>query len=253
MHVSTITSKGQSTVPKAIRDFLELVDGQDIYFSLDYKNKIVWLDKLIEGDDIRLNSTMSSKGQITIPLLVREFLRLGAGDKIIYKLNHTKKFVFIEKELSVLECPVCHGAGAINQEKCFLCHEKGSIKLESIADSMQRLMYVSRSYGVGINLVTQEGDGDRFIQKLIPVISLTSRKYPQDILDIAQDFFQMRLIEEFAPKSISDPQKFMYPSDLELGKILDLLKLEESKAEVQKWFRSERTVFNVGIGGGVDE
>lgn len=253
MHVSTITSKGQSTVPKAIRDFLELVDGQDIYFSLDHNNRIVWLDKIFEGDDIRLSSTMSSKGQITIPVFVREFLRLGAGDKIIYKHNHTKKYVFIEKVLSVLECPVCHGAGSIDQEKCFLCHEKGSIKLESIADSMQRLMYVSSSYGVGINLVTQEVVGGQFSLKLIPAITLTSKKYPQSILDIAQDFFQMRFIEKFAPKSISDPQKFMYPSDLELGEILDLLKLEESKAEVQKWFRSERTVFNVGLGGGVDE
>lgn len=46
MYKASLTSKGQLTIPKEIRDFLELDTGDDVLFTItDIENKTVFLRK----------------------------------------------------------------------------------------------------------------------------------------------------------------------------------------------------------------
>lgn len=52
MGLSTITSKGQLTVPKNIRDFLKIETGDKVEFIIDEEGHVILSPKTLRVDDI---------------------------------------------------------------------------------------------------------------------------------------------------------------------------------------------------------
>lgn len=190
-------------------------------------------------------SSLSSKGQVTIPKEIREFLQLETGNTILFKIDSNK--VFVEKENKEIKCPGCDGKGVFLPQDlpCFVCDQTTLITESSpIIPFIMLLLLPARKHGVGISIIQESMDVDGKLCLLpCPKLELRSDKYPSTILDKVSDYFQMKIIEEYTPRSISTSEYFMIPSDQILDEILALLKLSESKKQVQEWFRYERTNF----------
>ncbi len=52
MSVSKITSKGQITLPKAIREYLELEAGDKVEFRIDAEGRVIMTPKTIDIKDV---------------------------------------------------------------------------------------------------------------------------------------------------------------------------------------------------------
>lgn len=189
-------------------------------------------------------STITSKGQITVPKEIREHLKINTGDTVVFNKNEDNSITF-ERDNKVVDCPVCKGYGSfnINDIPCFVCEQTKFVSLDISIWEQIKLMKLL-DYGVSISIITQEiGPNGELVIREIPKINLYSKRYFEQIITIAQDYYQMRFIEEYTPRSISNPEKYMNPTDKMLDEILDLLKSEEAKNEVRKWFRYERNTF----------
>jgi len=199
-----------------------------------------------------IKASITSKGQITIPKEIREYLSLDTGDNIVFRVDEAKKIVTFEKDIETVKCPMCFGNGEFDSHgsvhdkhvnlKCPVCQSSGLIKTDiSAFQEIANLMHVSMKYSIAVSLIQRDEDPAK---KLIPVIKLTSKLYPQDILNRLQDYYQVRLIDECAPKNFSDQTKFMNPSDSALDEILCLLQTFEAREKVRNWFRYDRNIFS---------
>ncbi|MED3574213.1 AbrB/MazE/SpoVT family DNA-binding domain-containing protein [Cytobacillus praedii] len=187
-----------------------------------------------------VKASVTSKGQITIPKEIRDFLELKDGNSTV-KFNikdPSAKVVMMEKVENKIDCPICKGQGVFHMYDlpCFVCNQTGTIDAEIPA--LRLLVEIPRNYKVGISIIQQEIDNEgKFYYKTIPEVQINSTQYNDSILEMVHDYFQMKLINEHAPRSIQDPKNFMIPSDVVLKDILKLLKTEESKEIVRSWFR----------------
>ena len=110
-----ITTKGQITIPKIIRNTLELEEGDSVLFYIDKKNNvkivnrkdcIVQPDKNVErvvvkgGNNNELLDTakLTSKGQITIPKQIRDLLNLEQGDSVVFYVDENKNIKIANKK-----------------------------------------------------------------------------------------------------------------------------------------------------------
>lgn len=236
--MTKITSKGQIWLPVEIKEFLDVSDGDFIYFVLDKINKSVWLSNVDSGTTNNESSRLS-RNQITIPLKIRNELRVTADDTIIFDYDDSKENVYFKKKLDTLTCPVCNRKG-LKEHTCIVCRDKGVVEKEFVMDEIAKVLRIGRKYGVAFVLNSTEFDEDI----VFPKISVRGKSYPQELLDKFEDYYQLRIIEDFAPKSISNPDKFMNPTDVLLDEILSLLRTKEAKDTVFSWFRYERNVFN---------
>ncbi|OBZ15926.1 hypothetical protein A8L34_28175 [Bacillus sp. FJAT-27264] len=192
-------------------------------------------------------STITSKGQLTIPKEIRERLNLKAGDGVLFKIDDENNTVLFEKDKELIECPVCKGYGKFSTgHLCFVCDQTKVINSQSIWELIQMIQSNGMKYGVGMSVIWSEKDlnEDVFIRE-IPKIGLYSKKYFEQILDIAHDYLQLRLIQEYATRSVSEPEKFMHPSDVILNETLSLLKSEAAIETARNWFRGEKNIFPV--------
>ncbi|SPU40724.1 Uncharacterised protein [Lysinibacillus capsici] len=236
--MTKITSKGQFWLPVEIKEFLDVSDGDFIYFVLDKINKSVWLSNVNRGTTNNESSRLS-RNQITIPLKIRNELRVTADDTIIFDYDDSKENVYFKKKLDTLTCPVCNGKGS-KEHTCIVCRDKGVVEKEFVMDEIAKVLRIGRKYGVAFVLSSTEFNEDI----VFPKISVRGKSYPQELLDKFEDYYQLKIIEDFAPKSISNPDKLMNPTDVQLDEILSLLRTKEAKDTVFSWFRYERNVFN---------
>lgn len=196
-------------------------------------------------------SKMTSKGQLTVPKEIRDMLELSAGNEVVFKVEGD--IVLFEKKYENVDvdCPVCKGSGEfnINNQACFFCDRSGQINAaDSIWKLLANIMSTSLKYGISVSVIDHElGDGHQIHRRVFPKITLGNRsnQYSDQLLDIAQDYLQMKIIEDEAPRSLQNPELFMQPIDSELNEILDLLKSDESKNQVTEWFRGERNVYPI--------
>lgn len=201
-------------------------------------------------------AAVTSKGQITIPKEVREHLELEKGSIVSFSLQDTnrEKNVLMIKDFVYEECTVCKGEGKINESLCIVCRGSGEIKKELLVmEEILFLMQVGRAYGISVLLLqdeyskamlAQQETLDTHVTKLkarttdYPIIRLSGdeNKYSQETIHIFNDFYQKGIIKEISPRSTSNPNKFMIPSDIILDEILSLLFTTEAKEEVTGWF-----------------
>lgn len=190
-------------------------------------------------------ASVTSKGQVTIPKEVRELLDIKTGDNIIFSVadGGGESIITVAKDVETIDCPVCHASGEIENQDgtakytCPVCQLSGQISKDiSVLQEIGCLIRVSIKCGLGITLITHTEDG----KKLIPEVKLVSNFYPSYILNLVQDYYQVRIIEEFAPKALNDQRKFMYPNNYALDEMLNLLKTDKEREKVRKWFRHDR-------------
>lgn len=169
-------------------------------------------------------STVTSKGQITIPKKVRDTLILQAGDTVVFNLHDN--MAIMSRANSV--CPVCKGLKTINKKyNCMVCNGTGLLPNQS---TINDLLQISRQYKV-----TCAVDTDTV---LIPRIRLTSDTVPKSILNQYQDYYQMSVLTNYAPRSAVNPDQYLIPSQAILEEILTYFILEETKVTVQRMLSS---------------
>jgi hypothetical protein len=76
-----------------------------------------------------ISASLTSKGQVTIPKIVRDFLHVDTGDKVDFQIDHVNECVHMYGPQSLSVCLACEGKGALVQSKkeCFLCLGTGKI------------------------------------------------------------------------------------------------------------------------------
>lgn len=138
--------------------------------------------------------TLTSKGQITIPQKIREHINLNTGDVVNFKLNKKDNFVTLDKEIK--ECRLCHGEKAIDGKQCFACQGRGTLDTsKKLFDYFNILI----KYEIYPSLIYDEIKDGVKMKRKIPLVTLVSNNYPEDILDKFKDELQMMAIYELCP------------------------------------------------------
>lgn len=190
-------------------------------------------------------ATLTSKGQVTVPKEIREFLKIDNGDTIEFVTDPKTNSVTISKKGKL--CPTCNGSAKLESYNlpCFVCDASGYINLENGIISYIMMGIPNRKYKINKTITNQKIDANNRMQfNIMPKIELSSQDYSRELLDSIQDDLQIMIIEEFAPKTVSSDEFFMIPTDAILLEILDLLTTTTAKDKVKSWFRTERTSFN---------
>jgi len=190
-------------------------------------------------------ATLTSKGQLTVPKEIREFLKIDTGDTIEFVTDPKTNSVTISKKGKL--CPTCNGSAILesNNLPCFVCNESGYINLDNGIIPYIMMGIPNRKYKINVSITNQKIDDTNRIQfTILPKIELISEEYSRELLDSIQDTLQIMIIEEFSPKSVSSEELFKMPSDILLEEILDLVTTKTAKEKVNLWLRYERTPFN---------
>lgn len=195
-----------------------------------------------------IKGTVTSKGQITIPKEVRNFLNLDTEDTVIFDIDRSKKQVTITKGNKV--CSLCNGEGYIEGKECFLCEGNGSIESMRVLDEISKLMYNGIKYQVSVGIIQQEVHDVKYMKyKVIPEVILVSRHYSQDLIEKARTYYQIRVIKERLEEQgdkIRDFQQYKLPNNNEMEfetiyddmrkRAIGLMKTDEGIAAVNEIF-----------------
>ncbi|UXJ71296.1 AbrB/MazE/SpoVT family DNA-binding domain-containing protein [Lysinibacillus fusiformis] len=190
-------------------------------------------------------ATLTSKGQLTVPKEIREFLKIDTGDTIEFVIDPKTNSVTISKKGKL--CPTCNGSTILESHDlpCFVCDASGYINLDNGIIPYIMMGISNRKYKINKTITNQKTDSNNSLQfNIMPKIELFSQEYSRELLDSIQDDLQIMIIEEFAPKTVSSDDFFMIPTDAILIEILHLLTTKKAKDKVTSWFRAERSSFN---------
>ncbi|NWO12699.1 AbrB/MazE/SpoVT family DNA-binding domain-containing protein [Virgibacillus sp.] len=144
-------------------------------------------------------ATLTSKGQVTIPKEIREFLELHTGDHILFEtIDFENRVVSLKKDQkNTIECPVCGGKGFIyeSNESCFVCDETGTITI--VGTFLNSLFLIPfNKYRVALSIVQKEIKG-KIGCTPTPQINLASSMYSRALLDEVQSVLQAVLNREY--------------------------------------------------------
>lgn len=243
--MAKVSKKGQIVFPV---DWIEnlggLIKGDILFFHLDEINRTIWVSKTKLHNKV-VKAVLLSENQLTIPVSIRELFEIQAGDTIDFGFSYDHNSVYFKKRLDTVTCKICTGNGTIEGRKCAVCRESGVIEVENFRHQFLRLISKSRAYEIAVSYSWDdfEPESGKITPNLYPRVRMYSKEYPQHLLDRMQDYFQMRVIEDFSPRSISDINLFQTPSEVILSQILDLLITDDAKQEIRSWFRGKGTIF----------
>ena len=79
MAATTLTSKGQVTVPKNVRDFLGIGPGSKVMFDLTPKGDVVL--RPLAARPARRSPFAKVRGSATVKMCTEEIMRLTRGDR----------------------------------------------------------------------------------------------------------------------------------------------------------------------------
>jgi AbrB family looped-hinge helix DNA binding protein len=79
MAATTLTSKGQVTVPKDVRDFLGIGPGSKVIFELTKKGDVVL--RPVAARPVRRSAFAKVRGSATVRMRTDEIMRLTRGDR----------------------------------------------------------------------------------------------------------------------------------------------------------------------------
>lgn len=247
--MAKVSKKGQIVFPvEWIKALGGLIEGDLLFLHLDETNRIIWVSKKKHHDKV-VTASMLSENQLTIPRKIRELFEIQSGDTIDFGFSSDQNHVYFKKRLDTLTCPICSGSGNIEGYKCAVCRENGIIEVEKFQHQFLRFTSRTLEYGIAVSYSWDEFDPTtgKITPSLYPRVRMFSKEYPQHLLDRMQDYYQMKVIDESTPRSISDAKLFQTPSDALLSEILALLSTDNAKNEVKSWFRGERTIFQQTI------
>ncbi|MCA1064762.1 AbrB/MazE/SpoVT family DNA-binding domain-containing protein (plasmid) [Rossellomorea sp. AcN35-11] len=237
----TVLSKGQITIPKDVRTALSLGVGDTLIYqpSKIHRDSIITKSK-IGNDVLDIHSTLTQKGQTTIPRTVREDLDLNPGDTIVFRsLNDNIHF---RKQGELLSCPACEGKGGFEKHNlpCFLCDQTSYIE-ETERGILFQLLFESklRKYEVRMTILHQElGEYGTWRYTDFPKLILESSNYPVEIMYKVQDTLQLLAIKEAGPGSHPALRAIRDGNEEVEIKFLDLFKTDAAKEEAKFWVNS---------------
>ncbi len=180
-------------------------------------------------------AVVTSKGQITIPKNIRDYLRIDTGDVVGFDPveGEEKRTVVMMKEQEVVICPVCKGKGYVENDQskqqilrypCMVCDEEGRL-VQNFEQEISKLVKVCLKHKISCLL---DGIG------VIPLVVLKGAALPKNILAKFNDYYQLRYIEEMTPKNADG--KYVTPTKLELSGMKGSLQTEEAKKKLKETF-----------------
>lgn len=161
---------------------------------------------------IDTTSTLTSKGQTTIPQEIRALLDLQTGDELLYTADPVSSFTYIQKLSHLTPCPICEGIGTVEGHLCFRCNGKRrtSDDEENFLSQLKHLIRRGRRFDLKVSIsndLTNETD--------MPDFHIESDEYSETALARIRDYFIYLYTLENIPKSTDpkSPTGFMSPSD----------------------------------------
>ena len=99
---------------------------------------------------MRLTASLTSKGQVTIPKSVRDFLGVDTGDKLDFQIDYENNCVHLYVHQIERTCLACRGSGWLvaSQQECILCVGTGNLPVEFMP--LKWLSIWQRKYDVSV-------------------------------------------------------------------------------------------------------
>jgi len=136
------------------------------------------------------SATLSSRGQLVIPIKIRNKLKVETGDTIDFILQDN--VITIRKGVRY-NCPACKGAKDIMGKKCFVCDGSNELNPNvSLFHEIERVV----GYSISVN-VNNDKVNDEKLSVSFPLIQVYTKHYPKDIVAWYQDYLQAKAVEEF--------------------------------------------------------
>lgn len=165
------------------------------------------------------SATLSSKGQIVIPIKIRNELKVKAGDEIDFILHDD--VITIQKKIRYT-CPACKGAKNINRKICFVCDGSGELNPNvSLFNEIERLV----SHSISVNVNNDRGEDDHH-RSSFPLIQVHTSRYPKDVVIWYQDYLQAKAVEQFVDR------RNIENNSLDITDIVDSFKSRKAKAAI---------------------
>ncbi|MFJ7983517.1 AbrB/MazE/SpoVT family DNA-binding domain-containing protein [Lysinibacillus xylanilyticus] len=128
-------------------------------------------------------ASLTSKGQLTIPKEIRDFLELDTGDDVLFTITDIEnKTILFEKAVKIELCPACNGTGEFIEYNlpCFLCdQDKYITKDKQILNPL--LFQTLAKNKVTLTVKTHDSIDDKgFMLYEVPRITLFSNVYPEN-------------------------------------------------------------------------
>ncbi|MEK4760985.1 type II toxin-antitoxin system PrlF family antitoxin [Viridibacillus sp. FSL E2-0187] len=135
-------------------------------------------------------STVTSKGQVTIPKKIRTFLKIKEKDKLKFTIDLSTRRVYLTNDNQVNICPLCEGEKVVDlNQPCFICCEEGRIDLEINPYSIFSIWF--EKYLVSITYIQTIANGT-----LQPKVEVIAPNYREDTLHKAAGILALWLLNQ---------------------------------------------------------
>lgn len=178
-------------------------------------------------------STVTTKGQVTIPKAVREHLHIDTGTNLLFTIEPDDKRVYIHVEEKVAICVLCKGSGQLKLSKkpCFLCLEKGEMSLPFTPLKLFPIWLSKYKVNVSFHMKNVRLEEGQYL--FVPEVYITQDEYRIGEIQIAKDLSMIFLFKEFVARDTR------YLSKEEINYLLSRLDIEKIKNNVPEWFELE--------------
>ena len=140
---------------------------------------------------IKAKSKLRTKGQVTIPRIVRSFLQLNEEDIILFSVDTNENIVTLSKQDISQDCPLCEGYKLIDDTKpCFLCCGEGEIDFND--EPYNYFKTWNHRYNVSISY-TQSNSDEQLHQQ---VIAINAPDYQSTTLRKAEELLKIWFLKQ---------------------------------------------------------
>lgn len=160
---------------------------------------------------MRLSASLTSKGQITIPKTIRDFLRVTTGDRVDFVIDRENECVqlFVQQDKST--CLACAGKGKLSETKinCMVCLATGQVPID-----FQPLHWIPQWQEHNDVVVQVSMLQDKIFTNglYVPYIKLSSSLYSDNEMQRMNDSLLIYMFKQFVvqEKNLLEHREFTY-------------------------------------------
>lgn len=149
---------------------------------------------------MRLTAPLTSKGQVTIPKSVREFLQVEAGHRLNFVIDRDNNCVQMYSDSDTQRCLACEGKGEfpVSRSSCIVCLGTGQVP--SDIQPLQRIQQWREFTEINIESLMRSKETDN-TALYIPQVKIFSPSYNENELIRMNDsiliyLFQQLVVQE---------------------------------------------------------